>query len=269
MSYKATHWAWEIDLPMPQKFILVALADMADEELSCYPGQATLARMTGASVRTVGRALADLEEQGLLSREQRRRKDGFRSSDRFVLHIDRSPAHTSQSQVTEGHMTEGHPTLATTSYDSVSNLTRQSGRALTTRRTTREQSDAFEAFWSLYPRHVAKDAARKKFEVVTRRTAPAVVMAGLRRWLSSADLSDPKFIPHPATWLNQGRWEDEPEQAEPVQLYEYENATQIRMARETAEKKAKWCAERGITPEEYDRRASEPGWLDSLKVVRR
>lgn len=260
MSYKATHWAWEIELAMPQKFILVALADMADEELSCFPGQETLARMTGASVRTVGRALADLEAQGLLTREQRRRKDGFRSSDRFVLHIDRSPSHVSESQVTDSHMTEGHLTLATTSPDSVSDLTRQSGRALTTRRTTSEQPDGFDAFWSLYPRHVAKVAARRKFETVTRKVPPAVVIAGLRRWLAAADLSDEKFIPHAATWLNQGRWEDEA--PEPVPLVPgMENATQIRMAREAAEARAKWCREAGVTVEEFEARRRDPKWL--------
>lgn len=47
MSYRALNWAWEADLPMPQKFVLVALADMADEKDSCYPGQERLARMTG------------------------------------------------------------------------------------------------------------------------------------------------------------------------------------------------------------------------------
>ena len=66
MSYKATNWAWELGLKMPEKFVLVALADMADEKQSCYPGQATLSRMTGASESTVRRALNRLEDGGLL-----------------------------------------------------------------------------------------------------------------------------------------------------------------------------------------------------------
>jgi len=87
VSYKATNWAWELGLKMPEKFVLVALADMADEKQSCYPGQATLSRMTGASESTVRRALNRLEDGGLLVREERRTNGGYRTSDRYVLQV--------------------------------------------------------------------------------------------------------------------------------------------------------------------------------------
>lgn len=88
MSYRALHWAWEQDLtPAGKKFVLVALADHADEEDSCYPGQERLAEMTGQGVKAVGRHLKALEEEGYFHREQRRKPDGTRSSDRFQLHV--------------------------------------------------------------------------------------------------------------------------------------------------------------------------------------
>lgn len=87
MSYQATAWAYELPLIGSQKFVLVALADMADESASCFPGQKRLAAMTGLSVRTVQRALEDLEAHGLITR-QRRYAEGYRTSDRYRLNLD-------------------------------------------------------------------------------------------------------------------------------------------------------------------------------------
>ena len=36
----------------------------------------------------------------------------------------------------------------------------------------------------------------------------AAIMDGLRKWKRAWD--DPKFVPYPATWLNNRRWESEP-----------------------------------------------------------
>jgi len=73
------------------------------------------------------------------------------------------------------------------------------------------RSTDFDAFWSAYPRKVGKDAATKAFAKAVRRITDAdplaVILAGIERALPGWD--EPDFIPHPTTWLNQGRWEDE------------------------------------------------------------
>lgn len=76
----------------------------------------------------------------------------------------------------------------------------------------------FDRFWSAYPRKCAKQAAKRKFETIFRKTkeerrpglleAMLKALEGQRRsdqWLKD----DGQFIPHPTTWLNQARWEDE------------------------------------------------------------
>lgn len=68
----------------------------------------------------------------------------------------------------------------------------------------------FDHFWSLYPRRVAKRAALKAWEKEMRSgTTPEEIIEGLRRQLAHLSAKEAQFIPHPATWLNQGRWEDE------------------------------------------------------------
>lgn len=71
-----------------------------------------------------------------------------------------------------------------------------------------EHPDPFDAFWLAYPRKVSKDAARRAWGKATRRTPAAVILAAVASY--PFDLSRPQFIPHPATWLNGGRWDDDP-----------------------------------------------------------
>lgn len=87
MSYSATSWAYDLPLRGSMKPVLVALADMADESNSCFPGQAKIAAMTGLSTKTVERALAKLEKLGALTREHRHDSRGYRTSDRYVLNV--------------------------------------------------------------------------------------------------------------------------------------------------------------------------------------
>jgi hypothetical protein len=64
----------------------------------------------------------------------------------------------------------------------------------------------FEDFWAAYPRKVGKGAAGRAWAKAMRVTTAEAVGAALRaaKWPD-----DPQYIPHPATWLNQGRWDDE------------------------------------------------------------
>jgi hypothetical protein len=87
MSYKATGWAYDMALAAPMKPVLVALADMADEAGTCFPGQERIANMTGLSVRTVARALVKLERLGLIVRQRRVDQFGHRTSDRYRLQM--------------------------------------------------------------------------------------------------------------------------------------------------------------------------------------
>ena len=71
------------------------------------------------------------------------------------------------------------------------------------------KDDAFERFWEVYPKKRSKQAAEKAFKKV--KVPIDVLIAAVERQKKSKDwLKDGgQFIPYPATWLNQGRWEDE------------------------------------------------------------
>lgn len=69
--------------------------------------------------------------------------------------------------------------------------------------------DDFLQFWANYPRKEAKGAAVKAWR--TQKPPLDAVVAALRWQRTSADWCKDggKFIPHPATYLNARRWEDE------------------------------------------------------------
>ena len=69
---------------------------------------------------------------------------------------------------------------------------------------------AFDAFWAVYPKKTGKEAARKAFKKIPKSAHSLLVPAveaqkKSRQWAEE----NGRFIPNPATWLNQGRWEDE------------------------------------------------------------
>ena len=80
----------------------------------------------------------------------------------------------------------------------------------------------FESFWSSYPKKAGKDAAKKAFEkrnpdqALTNKMIDAV---RLQKQSDSWMKDGGQFIPHPATWLNQGRWMDEIEGGLPVSAF--------------------------------------------------
>jgi uncharacterized protein YdaU (DUF1376 family) len=68
--------------------------------------------------------------------------------------------------------------------------------------------DFREQFWQRYPRKQGRKTAIAKLEGVRKRgeVTFAVLMAGIAK----IPINEPQFIPHPATWLNRGGWDDEP-----------------------------------------------------------
>lgn len=69
----------------------------------------------------------------------------------------------------------------------------------------------FEEFWKEYPRKVGKGAAKRAFEKVIKTVTLETLVTALRRQKCGSQWTrdNGQYIPHPATWLNQQRWEDE------------------------------------------------------------
>ena len=73
---------------------------------------------------------------------------------------------------------------------------------------TQEYVTAFEDFWLLYPKRCAKKDAKKMWVRMTEQQRISALTA-CAAWRNIWAAKDPEFLPHPATWLNGERWEDE------------------------------------------------------------
>lgn len=90
-SLVAYNWAWEQDIPLTVKTVLLNLAKHEDWDTHiCYPRVSVIAKEIGASVRTVIRALATLEAKKLISRQPRGNEDGHVRSTLYTLNIIRT-----------------------------------------------------------------------------------------------------------------------------------------------------------------------------------
>jgi|SRR5262245_26287688 len=68
---------------------------------------------------------------------------------------------------------------------------------------------AFETFWRAYPRRIGKLNARRAWDRIAPDAKLQQQMLEALDW-QREQWDDPRFTPHPATWLNGGRWMDEP-----------------------------------------------------------
>lgn len=89
MSFQAMNWAMEVNrsglLKSAEAFVLLVLANYADEEWSCFPSQERLAGDTAQGKRTVVRQVKRLQELGLVVAEDRYGKGRGRIGNRYFL----------------------------------------------------------------------------------------------------------------------------------------------------------------------------------------
>ena len=100
------NWAWYQELKPVPKLVLMALADAANDQGTCWPSVATISAKVGVSTRTVQRVIQTLIRRELLTAEQRYRNNGSCSSNWYRLSLQGgdnvSPAPDS-GDTTPGH----------------------------------------------------------------------------------------------------------------------------------------------------------------------
>lgn len=192
---------------------LLALADWADDEGNCWPSMTAIARKTRLSRSQSQRVVHKLIVDGFLELTGNETGGAPGSTRQYRIILSSltgrmgatgSTSATGRTDAAEGpHGCGETGRIHDTQYVSYPSLT-----------ISPSAPDGFAEFWAAYPRKVGKGAAAK----VWAKLAPplATVMCALEwqrrsdQWTRDAG----RFIPHPATWLNQTRWMDEPPSAQ-------------------------------------------------------
>lgn len=148
-------------------------------------------------ITAVRTAIHQLQEFGYLKRNQIRNDKNQIEGSEWILNDPFEQPEPQLENLMLGNLEEnlmlGNQTLKNTSY--IENNRKQT-------------IELFEQFWEAYPRKVGKGAALKAFEKAVKKTSAEVILAAIATWIQKP-LPEMQYIPHPATWLNQERWQDD------------------------------------------------------------
>lgn len=89
--------------------------------------------------------------------------------------------------------------------------TQKTYKTMDGQKTAEEIDGAFGIWWDTVPRKVGRADARKAYGKALVKATARTLFDGMRSYkaLVVGDARDPKFIMHPATWLNGEHWEDD------------------------------------------------------------
>lgn len=153
----------------------------------------SLAKANGCGRDSIRGAVRELEEFGYLKREQFRADGGEFSEVHWFTSepLSGSPLPENPLPVNPIHKnTNKKNTILKSNY----------GDALL--------DEAFETFWSSYPRKVGKAQARKVFAKFALDHLKDM-LDGVIRLASDPNLPETQYIPYPATWIGREGWNDE------------------------------------------------------------
>jgi hypothetical protein len=227
--------------------VLLGIANHADREgRGSRAGQATLARYARCSDRTVRRKLTDLEARGFITRGDQQMVAHIRRFLRPVVWdlvwgpagqnvlLDRPDNMAGQGgqndlvdspedpdrQDTALSGQAGHSSVRTgrtrmstePSEEPLEEPSDLKDLAMAKAKAGQTATATFEDFWAVYPRREKKIRARAAWDKITTgkdAVDPAVIIQGAGRYAEDPN-RDPGFTAHPSSWLNDGRWEDDP-----------------------------------------------------------
>lgn len=232
MAVEAITWALQAPIKRSAtKFVLTLLGNCADgDSWEAFPSIAYIADCTALDRKTVVAALRFLCAEGYISDTGDRRGQTKQIP---IYRLNRSKTGTVEQNRkrnapeigtvprTDGKSTDipheqsrfSPGTIPKTEHGTVSN-----------RKGTVKGTDlpaGFAEFWNDYPRKVARPKALQAWKKLMpdAQTLQAILCAVERDKRSDQwQRNSGQFIPHPATWLNGRRWEDEmPEHVPPHQ----------------------------------------------------
>lgn len=201
--------AFELDIPTGAKIIMLALADRAgDDGHSCFPSQKEIKRKTSLSIRSIQTHLNWLEENGYILRKERRRNDGYRTSDEYIVFpVDNSGADISGEKFSGENSAKPHAQILRGNNNSLTE-----SYIYTPEEDTSVRPLEFEMFWSTYPsyRRESRKKAFPAWEKVIRegRATPEQLQAsaGAYRASDEATKDGGKYAKGLCAWLNGDRF---------------------------------------------------------------
>lgn len=211
MSGKLMEQAIKLNLPKREKWTLVAICSFHSKyNPEPWPSHETLAERSGLSRSAVYEAIPELEKLGLLTAI----RTGGRTNNEYQITLEPSSGRTvnrpatgllkepNRPEIPSQPSRNGAPTVQPLDPNKVINK-------------VLNKKGHFDLFWSTYPTKVKK---KQSLEIWKRKNldklADQIIADVSKRMLEDRSWLD-GYIPHPTTYLNGERWQDESKQNKP------------------------------------------------------
>jgi len=246
MSIYALNLAFKADIPKSStKFVLVAMADYANEEMEIYPTIETLVAKTSLNKKTIMLAIADMISCGFLI-DTGTKKGLTQQTKVYKLLIERVP-------ILEQYQKRNSTNFSTKEYQNRDALrvpktvhrTINSFNPIEPPLTpykyppekVNQPSSSFEQFWDAYPRKQDKARAWSSWQKQKLDKRLDEILRAVGIWSKSKQWQNPMYIPHAATWLNNKRFTAEALQDAMNTTVKSMDAFEVAMMRVEADRK--------------------------------
>lgn len=212
------------------KLLYGELSALTMAEGYCWASNAYLAELFGLSAHTISGLIRQLQERGHIvveverdpgTNEVIRRKIWISGPAGLSVPPPSKNGHTSLQNCGDPPSKNGQEN--TNSLSNIPPIVPHEGDK-PNRKKQRKQSEPkkapdwkpnrFEDFWKAYPCGQSKQAAIRAWDKLKPDETLLKIMArGLQRAMNSRKWQDGIGIPYASTWLNQRRWEDEPDKS--------------------------------------------------------
>ena len=200
-------------LSLKTRAILAIMVSMPEDWDYTISG---LAAVCGAGRDAVRSALRELEDSGYLTRVQLHDDAGHFSRNEYI--VTDEPTGEGCSPLSENPLTgeplTGNPTQQNKDCTNTPYSPPEGDTQTPAQKCAKQAPDwtLFDRFWELYPKKKGKDQARRVWKQLNPDlTLCRIMSAALKKDRNSWDWRKQggAYIPYPATWLRNRRWEDE------------------------------------------------------------
>lgn len=213
MSFEAMAWAVKWDLPVKQKITLLMLSNRINSDTGrCFPSVKGLAADCGMSETSVREALRSLKEAGIIIVHERK-IEGVSLSNEYEVDLSKFPPPLRNTQYPPAPdavppLRNTHPNLSLEPINEpetceVGFFSEEEAPKID------KTEEAFQRFWSVYPKKAGKPAAHRNFLRAVKDGADPEIIINAAKIYAGSDAVHRGFAKHPQGWLNDQRWADE------------------------------------------------------------
>lgn len=237
MSFHAASAVLRWKAPTPNaKFVMLIIASYANEQGQCWPSVSRISEETGLSDKTIRVAIKLLVGSGVITKTERRRQNGSKTSDEFVIMLDGLQAvAATASQLASGNsgvrkrsqlpdplrsnlsvepkeppiVPQGGRDVLDLFDDDITETKYITNRPIITHKGLNGHQADFDRWYAVYPKKASKGAAEKAFPAATRLCGVERMIETTKAYARVVEGYEPRHVKNPATWLNAKCWDDQ------------------------------------------------------------